>query len=546
MMRRFGFVFLMSCLLMWGQIVVAQSLPDQIRISLEKATQEKPNLLDGIPLKKTETVFQFYALNGFEPQWSSGGILAEQAYELRFEIQQAKYDGLRPADYHLSYLSGFLESFDQRKKANESIESSELAKIDILLTDAFFELAEDLEWGRINPALLRTPWSIPRKSLKEDHGKLLLESLHAKSIRSGLAKLYPKTPIYRKGKQLIRELEDQDKSLSIDWKPIKTDRSFKVGDSNPLIVQVRERLAFWGYSSVGLPQDSKFFDSLLWKEVVRFQMEKGLAGDGVLGRLTLAALNESPDLLIDKIKVNLERLRWIPAHFFEEEAILVNIPSFQLVYHSGSDTLFTTKVIVGTLKHQSPVFTASMSYLVMSPYWNIPSSIARNETLPAIRKNPGYLERNHMEVVTAAGNPVPKSQINWNSRPFPYLIRQKPGPDNALGLVKFMFPNPYNVYLHDTPAKQLFDREVRTFSHGCIRMQHPRAFAELLLKNMPEWTTERIWEAMNQSKEQIVYLDKKIPVAVIYLTFVTDFKGYPIFRQDVYNRDLEVLTLLNR
>ena len=268
--------------------------------------------------------------------------------------------------------------------------------------------------------------------------------------------------------------------------------------------------------------------------------------DGVLGQVTLASLNESPASLMDKLAVNLERLRWIPDEFFEGETIFVNIPSFHLVYRSGADTLFSTKVIVGTVKHQSPVFTAPMSYLVMSPYWNIPPSIARNETIPAIKRNPSYLESNRMEVVNSAGNSVPPSAVNWNARPFPYLIRQKPGEDNALGLVKFMFPNPNNVYLHDTPAKQLFDREIRTFSHGCIRMQNPKTFADLLLKNKPEWTSDRIWEAMNQSKEQIVQLDKKIPVVITYLTLTMDAKGNPQFRQDVYQRDAEVLSLLKR
>jgi murein L,D-transpeptidase YcbB/YkuD len=313
-----------------------------------------------------------------------------------------------------------------------------------------------------------------------------------------------------------------------------------------LITQVRERLAFWGFAPLETPEDPKRFDSLLYEQVLYFQEAKGMTPDGVLGQVTLATLNESPAKLIEKLGVNLERMRWIPDEFFEGETIFVNIPSFQLVYRSGLDTLFTTRVIVGTVKHPSPVFTAPMSYLVMSPYWNIPPSIARNETIPAIKRNPGYLQRNNMEVVNTAGSPVSQSSVNWNARPFPYLIRQKPGADNALGLVKFMFPNPNNVYLHDTPAKQLFDREVRTFSHGCIRMQNPKAFAELLLKNKPAWTSDKIWEAMNQSKEQIVQLDKKIPVVITYFTLVLDSKGRPQFQQDVYARDLEVLTLLRR
>jgi murein L,D-transpeptidase YcbB/YkuD len=249
---------------------------------------------------------------------------------------------------------------------------------------------------------------------------------------------------------------------------------------------------------------------------------------------------------MDKIRVNLERMRWMPADFFEKEAILVNVPSFQVVYHRGPDTLFSTKVIVGTLKNQTPIFTAPLSYLVLSPYWNIPPSIARKETLPAIRRNPGYLNANHMEVVNTAGQPVSLSQVNWKASPFPYLIRQKPGEHNALGLVKFMFPNPYNVYLHDTPSKQLFERETRAFSHGCIRMEHPEAFAALLLNDRQEWPVARMQEVMHQGKEEIVTLTKKIPVAILYFTFLVSPTGAPVFYEDIYGRDEELLLLLKK
>lgn len=545
-MIRIRLFFFAVCVGFFQSFSLAQGLSDQIRISLEKATQEKPHVLGGIFLKNVGEVYHFYAQRGFEPVWSKASVLTERAYELRFEIRQAKFDGLKPSDYHLAYFESAFSLAERRKKSGEPLSILSLTHLEIVLTDAFFELAEDLAIGKLNPASLKATWSIPRRSKSLDHGFLLLEALRNEDLRSGLAKLYPKNPLYQKGKQLMRELDERAKKDSIAWKPIKIDRLIKVGESNGQIPAVRERLAFWGFPSPELSKDSKIFDSLLFEQVIRYQQSKDMVQDGVLGQVTLASLNESPASLMDKLAVNLERLRWIPDEFFEGETIFVNIPSFLLVYRSGADTLFSTKVIVGTVKHQSPVFTAPMSYLVMSPYWNIPPSIARNETIPAIKRNPSYLESNRMEVVNSAGNSVPPSAVNWNARPFPYLIRQKPGEDNALGLVKFMFPNPNNVYLHDTPAKQLFDREIRTFSHGCIRMQNPKTFADLLLKNKPEWTSDRIWEAMNQSKEQIVQLDKKIPVVITYLTLTMDAKGNPQFRQDVYQRDAEVLSLLKR
>ena len=525
--------------------VTAQALSEQIRVSLEKCSQEKPHTLGGIPVFNLEKVYQFFAQRNFEPIWTNEGVLTEHSYEMRFEVQQSKFDGLNPKWYHLSFIETSFKEAERKKKSGEKLGIIDLSQLEVMLTDAFFELADDLVRGRINPGNLTAPWSIPRRASLLDYGDLLIRSIENKDLRSGISTLYPKNPTYQKGKLLLRKLQESSNTEWASWKPLKTEKAFKLGDSNPIIIQVKERLSFLGYISPVGSEDPKIYDSLLLQSIVRFQEEKGMVGDGVLGRLTLSALNETPAQLIHKIAVNLERLRWIPDEYFETETIFVNIPSFQLIYRTASDTLFTTKVIVGTVKHQSPVFTARMSYIVFSPYWNIPPSIARNETIPAIKRNPGYLNRNHMEVVNRSGNPVPNSEVNWNARPFPYLIRQKPGPDNALGLVKFMFPNPNNVYLHDTPSKQLFDREVRTFSHGCIRMQNPKAFANLLLSTKPDWTSEKIWEAMNQPKEQIVHLDKKIPVIITYLTIILDAKGKILFKEDVYNRDAEVLTLLN-
>lgn len=545
-MVRFSDVFFTVCLVLIAPISFAQGLSDQIRISLEKSTQEKPHILGSVYLKNVGEVYQFYAQRGFEPVWSRDFVLTERAYEMRYEIQQSHFDGLQPEDYHLGVLEAAFFQAEQKKKAGVALGVLDLSQLEIVLTDAFFELSEDLAIGKVNPSSLKASWNIPRRNKGIDPNALLIESLAKEDIRSGLARLYPKTRLYAKGKQLMREFQEKAKKDPVNWKPIKTDRAFKLGDESPVISQVRERLAYWGFSPVGVVEDSKKYDSLLFDRVVDFQNSRGLTADGVLGILTLEVLNNTPSELIDKIALNLERLRWIPDQYFQEETIFVNIPSFQLVYRTALDTLFTTKVIVGTVKNQSPVFTASMSYLVLSPFWNIPSSIARNETIPAIKRNPGYLEKNRMEVVNSVGNSIPTSSVNWNARPFPYLIRQKPGEDNALGLVKFMFPNPNNVYLHDTPAKQLFDREIRTFSHGCIRMQNPKSFADLLLKDKPGWNPDRIWEAMNQSKEQIVQLDKKIPVVIIYLTMTLDAKGNPMFSKDVYHRDEEVISLLKR
>ena len=528
------------------QPLLGQAFQEELRLTLEKSTQESPAMLRGSRLLKLGEAYQFYAHRNFDPIWSEEGRLTELAYEFRFELRQSLYDGLQPATYHLALIDSYVATVEKREAAKEGLVPKELAELELLMTDAFFALAEDLDLGVVNPEGLAAKWSIPRKRKALEYDSLLTQAWRTAELRSQLALLYPKTPSYSKGKLLFRQLEERAKGKEINWKPIKTDRVLRPGESNATLLQVRERLAFWGYLEALGRTDPKIYDSLLVRQVLAFQAERGIKADGILGYATLQALNESPAQLMDKIKVNLERMRWIPEHFFKGEAILVNVPSFELVYHKGADTLFTTKVIVGTLKHQTPVFTAPLSYLVFSPYWNIPPSIAKNETLPAIRKNANYLQRNNMEVVNTAGQPLTSSQVNWNAKPFPYLIRQKPGESNALGQVKFMFPNPNNVYLHDTPAKQLFDQDLRAFSHGCIRMAQPRDFAELLLKNSEGWTSEKVGQAMGQDKEKIVNLPYKIPVGIVYFTFWTEASGKPRFFVDIYKRDAEVLELLSR
>ncbi len=538
--------FILFLLFFIVQPTTGQVFQEELRLTLEKSTQESPAMLRGSHLLKLGEAYQFYAHRNFDPIWSAEGRLTELAYEFRFELRQSLYDGLQPATYHLALIDSYVATVEKREAAKESLVPKELAELELLMTDAFFALAEDLDLGLVNPERLAAKWSIPRKRKALEYDSLLTQAWRTAELRSQLALLYPKTPSYSKGKLLLRQLEERAKGKEINWKQIKTDRVLRPGESNATLLQVRERLAFWGYlEALGLT-DAKIYDSLLVRQVLAFQEEKGIKADGILGYATLQALNESPAQLMDKIKVNLERMRWIPEHFFKGEAILVNVPSFELVYHKGADTLFTTKVIVGTIKHQTPVFTAPLSYLVFSPYWNIPPSIAKNETLPAIRKNANYLQRNNMEVVNTAGHPLPLSQVNWNAKPFPYLIRQKPGESNALGQVKFMFPNPNNVYLHDTPAKQLFDQDLRAFSHGCIRMAQPRVFAELLLKNSEGWTSEKVGLAMGQDKEKIVNLPYKIPVGIFYFTFWTEADGKPRFFVDIYKRDAEVLELLRR
>lgn len=532
---------------LWANSHIPQtSIQDQIRLRLENIQPGERLNIRNKNLKTSDEIYSFYANREFKEAWSSNGILTEIAYELRFEIKQAEFDGLNPSDYNLALIESFFKSFEENKKRNSENDTEDLADLDLILSDAFFHLSSHLELGKVDPTKIDSNWEIIRKSPKVNHPELLETALQSGSIRKSLESLYPSFTMYRKGREVIRALDEKRKSDSTDWKAVKIDKTLKVGDANSGIPALRERLVFWNYLEIYELENPKFYDSVMFVAVKEFQKRNGMEPDGALGKMTVNALNQSPRILMDRAAVNMERLRWLPDSLRDSEMIVVNIANFQLDYLSKGDTLFSGKVIVGKQYHASPIFSAPMKYIVFSPYWNVPNSIARNELIPSIRRNPNYLRQKNMEVVTHSGKLVDPSTINWSSKSFPYMIRQKPGGENSLGLVKFMFPNKHSVYLHDTPSKSLFEREDRALSHGCIRLQHPEKLAKLLLNDMPGWTDEKIQEAMHQTKEQIVNLNREIPVVLIYLTFWADSNGQGHFRPDIYGRDGEVLTALRK
>ena len=534
-------------MLLWANDLVSQaSVQDQIRLKLENIQPGEGLIIRNQNLKTSDEIYTFYANREFKEAWSTDGILTEVAYELRFEIKQAEFDGLSPADYNLSVIESFFKSFEENKKSNSENNPVDLSDLDLLLSDAYFYLSSHLERGKVDPTKIESKWEITRKSPKVNHPELLEGALQSSSIRKSLESLYPSFNMYRKGREVIRALDERRKSDSTDWKAVKIDKTLKVGDSNNGIPALRERLIFWTYLERYESEDPRFYDSVMFAAVMEFQKRNGMEPEGALGKLTVNALNQSPRNLMDKAAVNMERLRWLPDTLRDSELIVVNIANYRLDYLSKGDTLFTGKVIVGKQYHASPIFSAPMRYIVFSPYWNVPASISRNELIPSIRKNPAYLSRKNMEVVTHSGKLVDPSTVNWSSKSFPYMIRQKPGGDNSLGLVKFMFPNKHSVYLHDTPSKSLFEREDRALSHGCIRLQHPEKLAKLLLGDIPGWTDEKIQTSMHQTKEQIVNLNREIPVVLIYLTFWADSKGQGHFRPDIYDRDKEILAALRK
>ncbi|HEV7332922.1 MAG TPA: L,D-transpeptidase family protein [Flavisolibacter sp.] len=308
------------------------------------------------------------------------------------------------------------------------------------------------------------------------------------------------------------------------WPEIPAVKSLKKGDSSATVTLVKRRLQLSG--DMAGNDTSRIFNDTLEVAVRRFQQSMGYTPSGVINAQLVKDMNVPPRLRLEQILLNMERMRWMPTEP-SGQLIMVNIPEFILHVYEGKQKAFTMNVVVGKEGHNTVSFTGDLSTIVFSPYWNIPPSIVKNEILPAMERNPGYLESQNMEQTgTEGGLPV---------------IRQRPGPKNSLGRVKFLFPNSFNIYFHDTPAKSLFNRDKRAYSHGCIRLAEPEKMAQYLLRNNPEWTPEKISAAMSSNKEQYVKLSEPIPVIITYYTAWVDETGLLNFREDIYEHDKDLI-----
>ena len=290
------------------------------------------------------------------------------------------------------------------------------------------------------------------------------------------------------------------------------------------------------------------FDSTLLKEVVYFQKQHGLDDDGVIGKQTVELLNLTPQQRIDKLKANLERLRWLP-NDVGDYVVEVNIAAFKLYLKENGKLIHECKVMTGKPYHKTPIFKDEMEYIDFNPTWTVPYSIATKETLPRLKKEgAAYLDRNNMELLNSSGKAINAHNVDFNSLSvgnFPYVIRQKPGPGNALGVVKFMFPNQYSVYLHDTQSKALFSRSSRAFSHGCIRVENPLELAEILLDDKKRWDRDKIDKVVDSRKTTTVNLKKDVDVMLLYYTAGLFPDGTLFYLPDVYKRDQTILELLD-
>lgn len=472
----------------------------------------------------------FYEQRAYRPAWSDGSRPLPVSTALLEALGGADAHGLHPADYHHATIERLLGRYGRSGRAWTS---SDLVDLDLLATDAFLIYASHLLAGRVDPVELDPLWIASRR--ERDLVAVLDSALASGRIVAALESLLPPYEGYRR---LRQELARHRQVVEAGgWSNVPDGPKLARGERGPRVAALRARLAMSTRESSDVEAT---FDESLERDVMTFQRRHGLEPDGVVGPATLAALNVSAQERLQQIELNMERWRWLPQDLGDPH-IIVNIAGFELDVVEGGSQVLTMRVVAGRPYRRTPVFSDRMTYLVLSPYWHVPRSLAVQDILPQIKKDPAYLQRQGMTVFR--GNTqeiVDPATIDWSTisaTNFPFRLRQNPGPNNALGDVKFMFPNQFNVYLHDTPSRTLFERASRDFSSGCIRVQRPLELAEYLLRGNPGWTEERLRAAVRRGSEETVSLPRPVPVHLLYWTSWAEPDGSVQFRPDIYGRD---------
>jgi murein L,D-transpeptidase YcbB/YkuD len=445
--------------------------------------------------------------------------------------------GLDPADYHLQAISSRLAAGDW-----ESADPVARGELELLLTDSLARLAFTLHFGKLDPEQLDPVWNLSREWGGADPVGVFEQALRSGRIRELLEAAPPQYPFYgrlREGLARYRTIE-----AAGGWPALVGGDALKPGASDPRVPALRQRLEIEGDLAPAQADQPELYDAAVEAAVRRFQERTGLDPDGVLGKRTVAELNVPVGRRIEQLRASLERARWV-FRDVQEDLLLVDVAGFKLHLFRDGDEVWVTRVQVGKPYHSTPIFKAAMTHVVLNPTWTVPPGILKNEVLPAVRKDPAYLAAHNMSVVRSDGSIVAPSTVDWSGR-FSYSIRQEPGPKNSLGRVKFMFPNEYFVYLHDTPSKSLFDRADRAFSHGCIRVEDPLRLAELVLAGSEGWDRAAIDRTVASGKTQSVFLNEHLTVMLLYWTAEVTRQGTVLFSEDIYDRDPRIIAGLNR
>jgi L,D-transpeptidase YcbB len=466
--------------------------------------------------------------------WHRDGTITAQAAELYAWLSAADQEGLSVSDYHVPELRLLMDAG-----------ADKLLQRELLLTDGYLRLARDLRNGRYDPKQVDPLWQLPSDSF--DPVTALASALEEGDLSHLLASLRPQSNAYLRLRQALARYRGLQSSGG--WPLLMIDESLRPGSRHPAVIALRERLAAEGIRIAWPPADAAFFDPSLTSAVKAFQHRLGLAEDGVIGRQTLQTLNVPVETRIEQIRASMERWRWLP-HDMEPQYLLINSAAFEIDLMEQNQTRFHKRTVNGREERQTPSFRSRVTHLVANPQWTVPRSIAVRDLLPKQQADAGFLQRRQIHVYrhNAAGwFEIDPASLDWSLYHvdnFPFVLKQDAGRENSLGRIKFHMPNPYDIYLHDTPALGLFERPNRAFSSGCVRVEAAGQLAELLLLRADSGEEDRFHRAMQTGETKTVSLAQPMPVYLTYFTSWVDEANEVHFRPDIYQRDTYLLLAL--
>jgi murein L,D-transpeptidase YcbB/YkuD len=471
-------------------------------------------------------VVHFYAERGYAPAWLASDGVFPLADDLLDAVSGAAANGLDPADYPVDTLRAAVHAGPDAAPAAR-------IKTDVLLSHLLLTYARHLYQGRVDPADLKVlDWHVHRPPV--DYPQVLAHALAAERVPESLDRLVPADPEYRNLLRLLARLREER-----GWPRVPG--SFRAGlaDRNPGVAAAREFLRAVGDLAPGPDPDPEVVDARMEDAVKAFQERHGLAPDGVVGPRTLAQMNVPVKERIRSVLLNLERRRWFP-DALPDRYLIVNVPRFEVEVREHEQPVLTLRAIAGTKDNPTPSFSDEMEFVQLNPFWHVPEKIAREEILKKVREDSTYIGTEKFDVFDENGARVDPDAVTWNGvaeDSLKYRFRQAPGSRNPLGSIKFLFPNAFSVYMHDTPNRNLFDKALRAMSHGCIRIEEPLRLASYLLKDTGVWSGDSLRAAIDKGSRERITLPSPVPVYLTYFTAFTENNGKPGFREDVYDRD---------
>ena len=515
----------------------AATTPSELQTRVEALAESGSFEFHGAAIAYPNIIYTFYSQRGFRPAWAD----ARMASELRRALKDSEADGLDPRDYHLPLLDELADA-----AAADPGNSSALAAYEILHTDALLRIADHLMFGKVDAASFDAHWNFTGSPKGIDVPQRMELALASGDIHGEIEKLKPTHRMYLALKQELARYRLAD--ASINSITVAQGKAIEPDTHDERVIALRARLSNSGDLDTTEVSSSDLYDPTLRIAVQRFQERMGLLADGKIGKRTIEELNVPLEERIRQLRVNLDRGR-VLLHELPHDFVIVNIAAYWVYLVRGQETVWSARAQVGKTYRQTPMFRSAIDYLVLNPTWTVPPGIIKNDILPDARRDPASITRRGLNVLDAQGNVVDPASVDWSkfkSGHIPYTLRQDPGPKNALGRVKIMFPNSYNVYLHDTPSQSKFEESDRAYSSGCVRIERPLELAELLLADPATWNAETIQHAIDAGRTQNVTLPNKVPVLLAYWTAWVDPQGRVNFRRDVYGQDAQWAAALEK